>query len=656
MYKITIKRKANRITVKKSKPTIKVYGKAKRGLQGVEGPEGGRLYDVIIPTDFPTLSEALAEVSDNTTIFIKPGEYNEVGGTFSQVGISINGGGKESTKLTLGNDLTLTGDSFSVLNIHFDTNAGKKLALLGTGGTVEYSRISNGTVANFFETGDRAGVMNCAIEASSSNGVVVFNQQNRIIGNNFTVAHKSTGSLHVGFYSSFTGNIVKALVSSPGGGPLLHTFGERYVISSNTFFCQQGRVMTLDFRGTVSGNSIFQAAGRGIITAVDGVTIDGNAIMIMTAVGTGINSAIFVNGYSYSSVITGNNISSDGVHNSNPPVAQANQIGIETGSGAKNTIITGNSIAACGTSIEVGIGSTDTLISDNALTFYNDGIVDNGTRTVIRDNIGVDNDTDVKSVVAGTNITVDNTDPNNPIISASGGSTTSWGEIAGDILDQTDLQASFSGIDDEITALDTVKLENITGLVTAGSNITVSGLGTSASPYNIASTGGGGGGGANWESVYDQTVPSDSNFWDITGLDLDTDGEYYFDFRLVNGANVNGWTVRINALSSTYVGQGYSVSGSTVSGTTSWGNRLVNSSDLNSNGAYPTWGRIIRSPFGGVMITAQGVMQNSSGTSPVNTTYTIIRTETTNMTSLRIMPTNWYVYAGSRFRVWKRVA
>jgi len=60
----------------------------------------------------------------------------------------------------------------------------------------------------------------------------------------------------------------------------------------------------------------------------------------------------------------------------------------------------------------------------------------------------------IQSVVAGTNITVDNTDPNNPVISATGGGTTDavWGSITGDILDQTDLQDALDGFvsDDEL--------------------------------------------------------------------------------------------------------------------------------------------------------------------------------------------------------------
>lgn len=49
----------------------------------------------------------------------------------------------------------------------------------------------------------------------------------------------------------------------------------------------------------------------------------------------------------------------------------------------------------------------------------------------------------VLSIVAGTNVTVDDTDPQNPIVSATGGGGVSdWGDIGGTLSDQTDLQGA----------------------------------------------------------------------------------------------------------------------------------------------------------------------------------------------------------------------
>lgn len=58
----------------------------------------------------------------------------------------------------------------------------------------------------------------------------------------------------------------------------------------------------------------------------------------------------------------------------------------------------------------------------------------------------------VESVVAGTNITVDNTDPQNPVVSSTGGITSvDWGDIDGTLSDQTDLQDALDDKVDKVT-------------------------------------------------------------------------------------------------------------------------------------------------------------------------------------------------------------
>lgn len=629
MYKITIKRKTNRITVKKVKPTIKVYGKSKRGLKGDTGegvPTGGapnqvliktgsadfatgwgdqlganalqpgdnvselvndagylseELFDIVVPIDYPTLTDALNAATAGSSIFVKSGNYSEAGGTFTTPNINVFGAGGATTTLTLADDFIINGDNVSLNNLAIDTNSGNRLEFAGNFNGLSRCRVINGTVTPFFKSGFRSNISNNRIESSSPTGTVELEERNTITGNFFVVPHTLNGGIKLHFYSVFTGNFIYRQATLNGGGPLLHTWGERVTISGNTFFCGLAKAIGSDFRTVITGNSIFQAGGNGIIVAIDGMSVTGNIIDIGVD-GTGI----LVNGSDggYSTVVSGNNITSSGAYpNSKTP--QANHFGIQVGTGQVNAVISGNSIAGCGIGIIVNTGATNTLISDNAFTYYNTAIDNSGTGTVITDNINADNDPVVKSVTAGTNITIDNTDPENPVINAIGS----------------------------------------------------------------------GSGGGNWELIYDQTVPTDSNSWDITGLDLDTDGEYYFDFRLVNGANTNGWTIRVNAASTTYTGNGFRINGTSVTGSNSWANRLVYYQDLNPSGTFPTWGRIIRSPYGGIMITAEGINQISSSAVPLKTFYTIVRTQTANLTSLRIMPTIWFVYAGSRFKVWKRV-
>jgi hypothetical protein len=91
------------------------------------------------------------------------------------------------------------------------------------------------------------------------------------------------------------------------------------------------------------------------------------------------------------------------------------------------------------------------------------------------------------SVVAGTNITVDNTDPQNPIINASGGSAT-WGGIAGTLSDQTDLQ---SALDTKVDESRTLTINgtgydlsaNRSWTVTAGAPTAIAGIRTETASY-----------------------------------------------------------------------------------------------------------------------------------------------------------------------------
>lgn len=63
------------------------------------------------------------------------------------------------------------------------------------------------------------------------------------------------------------------------------------------------------------------------------------------------------------------------------------------------------------------------------------------TQTNGKYNLGSGGSGGVQSVVAGTNVTVDNTDPANPIVSATG-SGAAWGTITGTLSSQTDLQTA----------------------------------------------------------------------------------------------------------------------------------------------------------------------------------------------------------------------
>lgn len=75
-------------------------------------------------------------------------------------------------------------------------------------------------------------------------------------------------------------------------------------------------------------------------------------------------------------------------------------------------------------------------------------------------------DTGVLSVVAGTNVTVDNTDPKNPVVSSTGGiSSVEWGDITGTLSSQTDLQNALNAKENTFSK----------GSLIAGSNVSLTG-------------------------------------------------------------------------------------------------------------------------------------------------------------------------------------
>lgn len=415
------------------------------------GQPGGSDFDIVVPDDYPTLSDALAAVPNGVSIFIRSGVYNEAGGTFSQSGISISGGANQGTKLILDADMELIGDSVAVSGVTIDTNHTEKLAITGARSVIEGNRIINGGVEYFFTTGYFAGVSNNTITASTNTARIYFSERNSVVGNQITIPHIADGGINLNFYSTFTGNFVYGfenhIVNKNGQDTLLEVWGERCMISGNTFYCRLGPAIKTDFRVGVTANSIFQAGGRAI-SVLDGVAVTGNIINVGTP-----GTAIYVNNRSdgYGTVITGNNISSSGVGSgTHMPVTGIDGIFVEWGRGA---IISGNSIAGNENGVYISENGVDTTIVGNSFSFNTNPISDLGSGTASSDNRGAPND-------------------------ASGGAA-EWGTISGTLADQTDLQTALNA-----------KLSNITGLVAQGSGVTITGSGTPLAPYNISSSGG----------------------------------------------------------------------------------------------------------------------------------------------------------------------
>lgn len=73
-----------------------------------------------------------------------------------------------------------------------------------------------------------------------------------------------------------------------------------------------------------------------------------------------------------------------------------------------------------------------------------------------------------------------------------GGGSVAWGAITGTLSAQTDLQTALNG--KLGTSAEAATVATINGRISAGTNVTITGVGTAASPYVIEASGGGGGG------------------------------------------------------------------------------------------------------------------------------------------------------------------
>jgi len=91
----------------------------------------------------------------------------------------------------------------------------------------------------------------------------------------------------------------------------------------------------------------------------------------------------------------------------------------------------------------------------------------------------------IKDIRAGTNVTIDNTNLQYPVINATGGTgDVAWGDITGTLSDQTDLQTALDGKVDENVAITGATKTKITydakGLITAGADATTADIADSS--------------------------------------------------------------------------------------------------------------------------------------------------------------------------------
>lgn len=337
----------------------------------------------------------------------------------------------------------------------------------------------------------------------------------------------------------------------------------------------------------------------------------------------------------------------------------------------------------------------------------------------------------VQSVVAGTGITVDNTDPVNPVVSADA-TVSDWGDIGGTLSDQTDLQAALDAkantshthtasqvtdFDTEVSnntdvaantaarhthsnssvlnattasflTADETKLDGIeagadvtdaTNVAAAGavmeSDTSTASMSFVVDEDNMSSNsatkvptqqsvkayvdteiaGVGGGGGGQWELIYSYVASSDLNSHTISGLDLDTDTQYKLVTILPNTSG-NGQRWRLNGVSSTtnYRYSYTSLQGAAVGGLSGTDNRYAATADIDA-GVTQVTELVMTKLSGGITRVHGRTINRSTAINTANELYTLIYNDTTNITSIEFHPTQWYVYTGSQFYIYKIV-
>lgn len=259
---------------------------------------------------------------------------------------------------------------------------------------------------------------------------------------------------------------------------------------------------------------------------------------------------------------------------------------------------------------DVRIAATVNDTSITANTFESGAeVIDGGVGTIKTANTGITNDPTggIESVIAGVGISVDNTDPVNPVV-ASTSSAPAWGDVTGTLTDQTDLNTELNQ-----------KLENITSLITAGTNVTITGAGTAGSPYNISAAGGGSGGSTDVLEYDIIVAPTGGDFTTVTaalaslsagnvtiGVREGSYSESNLSTSFANVAIVGEGKEKVTltmTANATISGDGFrlehvSVNASTFSWTLSGGQVLLTnnyltgantSGAINVTGVYPRW-------------------------------------------------------------------
>jgi len=341
--------------------------------------------------DHTTLGAAITAASAGDTIFVKPGTYTESAITCALNNISIIALQPEQTLLTFStNTATFSGTGVRIEGIGMTFSTGQ-LTMSGANSEIINCHLAKtGNTGNLYlcsaTTNHFIGNRVICTNTSANDTLVRWSVTgNHRIANNYFELQPFAGNLGIQIQSTesiFSNNIVLATGGTNAGNTLYSHSGTFATIVGN-YFEGSNNYETFSASGstsTITGNVITNSRTYGLQVSGVRSMVSGNRVR--TGSNNNSTNGIYIDASEV--VISGNGVEGHGANAGS---------GIYVESSRDRVTISGNRVEAYGTGITVSASSCDNtmIVGNNLETFNASGaaIVDSGTATTIKNNVGV---------------------------------------------------------------------------------------------------------------------------------------------------------------------------------------------------------------------------------------------------------------------------